>query len=65
VILHADLYRIVDPREVDELGLCDRPEAIVLVEWPERDPELLARADVRVTLSIPADGRGRIAEITR
>ena len=65
VILHADLYRIVDPREVDELGLFDRPEAIVLVEWPERDSELLARADVRVTLSIPADGRGRIAEITR
>ena len=65
VVLHADLYRIRDPREVDELGLFDRPEAIVLVEWPERDPQLPSRAGVRVVLSVPADGKGRIAEITR
>ena len=32
-----------DPREVDELGLFDRADAIVLVEWPERAPELAAR----------------------
>jgi tRNA threonylcarbamoyl adenosine modification protein YjeE len=64
-LLHADLYRIVDPREVDELGLFDRPDAIVLVEWPERDPELGTRASMAVTLSIPPDGIGRIAEIVR
>ena len=64
-LLHADLYRVVDPREVDELGLFDRAEAIVLVEWPERDHDLLSRNAMVVTLSIPADGRGRIAEIAR
>jgi tRNA threonylcarbamoyl adenosine modification protein YjeE len=63
-VIHADLYRIRDPREVDELGLFDRPEAIVLVEWPERAPELLAEANVRIALSIPADGRGRVAEVS-
>jgi tRNA threonylcarbamoyl adenosine modification protein YjeE len=62
-VLHADLYRIADPREVDELGLFDRPEAIVLVEWPERDHELLSREATVVTLGIPADGKGRMAEI--
>lgn len=63
LVLHADLYRIADPREVDELGLFDRPEAIVLVEWPERDDELLSRRATLVRMSLPADGRGRIAEI--
>lgn len=64
-LLHADLYRIVDPREVDELGLFDRPEAIVLVEWPERDHELMSRDATVITLSVPLNGRGRIAEIAR
>ncbi len=63
-ILHADLYRISDPREIDELGLLDDPEAIVLVEWAERVPELAARADAVVTLAIPPDGVGRRARIT-
>lgn len=64
-VLHADLYRIRDPRETDELGLFDRPEAIVLVEWPERAPELLSRPSTKVTLSVPPDGQGRMAEIVR
>jgi len=65
-VLHADLYRLNGPREVDELGLFDRPETIVIVEWPERaGGELLSRDAMHVTLSIPANGQGRIAEITR
>jgi tRNA threonylcarbamoyl adenosine modification protein YjeE len=62
-VLHADLYRIGDPREVDELGLFDRPDAIVLVEWPERDEALLSRRATLVQLDVPADGNGRVAEI--
>lgn len=58
-VLHADLYRLTSPREVDELGLFDNPAAIVLVEWPERDPDLAARADVAVTLSVPPGSAGR------
>ena len=65
IVLHADLYRIRNPREVDELGLFDRPESIVLVEWPDRDPELLSRTAINVALSVPADGNGRNVEIIR
>ena len=65
IVLHADLYRLADAREIDELGLFDRDDAIVLVEWPERVPDLAARADIAVTLSIPESGPGRIAEISR
>lgn len=63
VLLHADLYRLASEREIDELGLFDRPDAIVLVEWPERAPSLAARATALVTLSVPADHRGRGATI--
>lgn len=64
-ILHTDLYRIRDPREVDELGLFDRPDSIVLCEWPERGgEEFLSRATGEVSLSIPPSGDGRLAEVT-
>ena len=64
-VLHADLYRLGDPREVDELGLVDNPEAIVLVEWAERAPELVEAATVVVELAIPAGGVGRSVSVTR
>ena len=62
-ILHADLYRIVDPREVDELGLIDRDDAIVLIEWPEKARDLLPGHVRSVTLSIPPTRLCRVAEI--
>ena len=64
-VLHADLYRLGDPREVDELGLVDNPEAIVLVEWAERAPELLDAATLMVTLVVPPGGEGRLVTLSR
>lgn len=64
-ILHADLYRLGDPREVDELGLADNPDAIVLVEWPERAPELFAAASLIIELAIPPGGEGRTVTLRR
>jgi tRNA threonylcarbamoyl adenosine modification protein YjeE len=62
-VLHADLYRIGSEAEIDELGLFDRAEAIILVEWPERAPSLADRADLVVRLAVPPGGAGREAEI--
>lgn len=64
-LLHADLYRLRDPREIDELGLFDRADAIVLVEWPERAPDLASLATTTITLTVPPDGIGRMVEVTR
>lgn len=64
-VLHADLYRLGDPREVDELGLLDNPNAIVLVEWAERSPEIVATASMVITLAIPPGGMGRLVSVTR
>lgn len=64
-ILHTDLYRIRDPREVDELGLFDRPETIVLCEWPERGGDAFSsQATGEVSLGIPPGGEGRLASVT-
>ena len=36
-VVHFDLYRIAEPRDLDELGFDDAPaRAITVVEWPER-----------------------------
>jgi tRNA threonylcarbamoyl adenosine modification protein YjeE len=36
-LIHADLYRVNDPMELEEIGLSPLPEATVaLIEWPER-----------------------------
>ena len=63
-VLHADLYRLGDPREVDELGLLDNPQAIVLVEWAERSPEIVEAATLALTLQIPPGG-GREVSVAR
>ena len=62
-ILHADLYRLAAAGDIGELGLFDDPEAIVLVEWPERAPELLAGAGYKIHLAIPPGGEGRTLTI--
>ena len=64
-VLHADLYRLGDPREIDERGLLDNPAAIVLVEWPERAPELFEAATLIIELAIPPDGEGRTVNLRR
>jgi N-acetylmuramate 1-kinase len=48
-LLHADLYRVGDPSELDEIGLSPLPETTVaLIEWPERAPGALSpdRVDI-------------------
>lgn len=35
-VVHADFYRLLDPAEVEELGLDDyRAGAVLLAEWPD------------------------------
>lgn len=51
-LLHADLYRLEDPEEADELGLDDaRADHVLLVEWPERLGDRLWSDALRLDLS--------------
>jgi len=66
-LLHADLYRVNDASELDEIGLSPLPEGTVaLIEWPERAGNVLPADRIDVALSHrPALGSAaRTAEIT-
>lgn len=56
-ILHVDLYRIVDSRELEDIGyreifFCD---GVALVEWADRAPELLPPDRLRVRIAIEGE----------
>jgi tRNA threonylcarbamoyladenosine biosynthesis protein TsaE len=56
--IHLDLYRLVDPAELEHLGLPDyhRPGFLWLVEWPERGAGRLPAPDLRFEFSIEPEG---------
>ncbi|MDP3689584.1 tRNA (adenosine(37)-N6)-threonylcarbamoyltransferase complex ATPase subunit type 1 TsaE [Bradyrhizobium sp.] len=66
-LVHADLYRVNDPAELEEIGLSPLPEGtVVLIEWPERAEGALPEDRIDIALSHrPALGSAaRSAEIT-
>ena len=61
-LFHLDLYRLADPQEVEALGIRDllEPDAVLLIEWPERGAGALPPADLAIAIryaSVEADGR--------
>lgn len=55
-IYHLDLYRLADPQEVTALGIRDLllPDAVLLIEWPERGVGALPDADLAVAITYSA-----------
>jgi N-acetylmuramate 1-kinase len=51
-LVHADLYRVNDASELEEIGLSPLPEgAVALIEWPERAPGALPADRIDIALS--------------
>src|SRR5256714_6339571 len=66
-LLHADLYRINDSSELEEIGLSPLPAGtLALIEWPERAPDALPQDRIDIAFSHrPMFGStARAAEIT-
>ena len=55
-IVHVDLYRIADPRELESLGLREwaRPGFIWLIEWPERGADGIPPPDLALEFRVGA-----------
>jgi tRNA threonylcarbamoyladenosine biosynthesis protein TsaE len=60
-LIHVDLYRLNDPREIDELGLEELGlESVLAIEWAEKLPRSIADAiEVRIE-----HGDGDVRQLT-
>ncbi len=53
-LYHCDLYRLIDPEELEVIGLHDLfgSDSVVVVEWADRFPEILPGTRVTIQLEV-------------
>jgi tRNA threonylcarbamoyladenosine biosynthesis protein TsaE len=61
-VYHVDLYRLDELREVETLGLEDlfEREAVVLIEWGERFPQILPSRRTEIRLRVTGEAEREI-----
>lgn len=59
LIYHFDLYRLIDPEELEYLGIRDyfTEDTLCLIEWPEKGEGLIPGADIEVSIQLSGSGR--------
>lgn len=58
-VYHFDFYRLVDPLELEYMGIQDyfQRRSICLVEWPDRAKDFLPHADITIDIQFMGEGR--------
>lgn len=63
-LFHLDLYRVSGPEDLESTGWRDAlaGEDVLVVEWPEREPQMLPREHLLLQLDY-LEGEGRMAQL--
>ena len=58
-VIHADLYKLVDPEELEHMGFADYLEdsVLCLIEWPENGSGYLPKPDIMIKINLSKAGR--------
>lgn len=65
-VFHFDLYRLNDPFELELMGIrdyFDNPQALLLIEWPQKGEPVIPAADLQLSLQIADDEQTRQLKI--
>ena len=64
LFFHFDLYRLVDPEELEWIGMTDylQEQSICFIEWPEKGEGYLGSADVILSMTTTDRGRKLVVE---
>jgi len=64
LFFHFDLYRLVDPQELEWIGIEDylQQQSICFIEWPENGEGYLGDPDVILSMTTTKNGRKLVIE---
>lgn len=62
LLYHIDLYRIEDQRQLETLGLEDliTPQSLILIEWGDKFPSVIARSDGEISIETLSGDERRV-----
>lgn len=65
-LVHIDCYRIGGAHDIENIGATEyfgNPNSVVVIEWPERIPEILPKKRVEIRIAMKGESAREIVKI--